>query len=376
MITLDAVGDIMLAGKVGDKISQKEEDSLFDNVRLILSSADFTIGNLECPLSERGTPYVEKDFIFRASPEWADFLRKAGFNIVCLANNHILDYGPLALFDTILSLKRAGISHLGAGHNLEEACRPLILNKKGLKICFLAFTYAYTAKKNRPGCCPCDLKFMQKHIESVRPKVDLLIVSIHHGIEYVDYPSRHIISLFRSAVDAGANLVLGHHPHVVQGIETYKSSVIIYSLGNFISDYPDREVRRRSYQKTALSYFTNHPPDIDDMRTTETFIFQCKLDKGGICEHKLIPVKSNQDFQPIVMDEQEAERFLKKLEGISGKFPNLNGPVFDEMDELWERAKEYSLKSMKFSWIAKNIHHLRPKHIKMILPFLKAKVKG
>jgi poly-gamma-glutamate synthesis protein (capsule biosynthesis protein) len=188
-----------------------------------------------------------------------------------------MDYGPLALYDTMSILEKHGISHMGAGKNLEEACKPLIYEIKGLKVAFLAFTYAYLAKKKRPGCCPCDLDFIQKQIRAVKHTVDLVIVSIHTGIEYVDYPDRYTISLFRGAVDAGANLVLGHHPHVVQGLEMYGNALICYSLGNFITPQADEEVREKTYKTTALAYFTDHPPEVDDLRTTETFILQCKL---------------------------------------------------------------------------------------------------
>lgn len=374
-IVLKAVGDIMLGRKVNEKICKHGADYLFDNVRSLLSSADFTIGNLECPLSDRGNPYIPKDFIFRASPGCADSLKKAGFNIICLANNHILDYGSLALFDTISALERVGISYMGAGENLERTCKPLIFETKGLKIAFLAFTYAYTARKDKPGCCPCDPRLIQKQIKLVKPQVDLVIVSIHHGVEYVDYPNRYIISLFRGAADAGANLVLGHHPHVVQGLETYRDSLIVYSLGNFIFDYSDIEIRRTSYQKTALAYFTNHPPNTNDMRTTKSFILQCKLSKKGVDSYELIPVKANQDFQPIIMNKQESQDFLKRVQEISSKFSNLDDPIWDEMDDLWRECKEYSLRNTKFSTIIKEIHRIRLKHIKMIPAFLKAKFK-
>ena len=375
-MTLNAVGDIMLGGKVGQKISQKGTDYLFDNVRAILSQADFTIGNLECPLSDTGEPFIQKDFVLRASPNCAKSLKKAGLNIACLANNHILDYGPLALSDTISALKEAGISYVGAEKNLKEACKPLTYEIKDLKIAFLAFTYASTAKRNKPGCCPCDLKFIQKQIKFIRPDVNLVIVSIHHGVEYVDYPNRYIISLFRGAVDAGANLVLGHHPHVVQGLETYKDSLIVYSLGNFVSAFPDQGVRKECYQRTALAYFTDNPPNINDIRTTESFILRCKLNSKGVEDYNLIPVKTNKKFQPVIMDKNESQKFLKSIHEISQNFSNLDDPIWDDMDDLWRKCKEYSLKTISFDTIIKKLHHIRPRHIKIIPSYLKARLRG
>src|SRR5215472_15705392 len=138
MITLNAVGDIMLTEKMREQVVIYGADHLFHDVQPVLCQADFTIGNLECPLSERGTPYIEKDSLFRASPGFAKSLKTAGFTTMCLANNHILDYGPLALDDTIRTLKHHGISYVGTGKNLHEACKPLICEIGGLKTAFFA----------------------------------------------------------------------------------------------------------------------------------------------------------------------------------------------------------------------------------------------
>jgi poly-gamma-glutamate synthesis protein (capsule biosynthesis protein) len=295
-IIINAVGDIMLAGKVREIIQNKKADYLFKNVRSKLLEADITIGNLECPISDRGTKYIDKDFIFRASPNVENQLKNSGINTVSLANDHILDYGVVALRDTFAILEKAGISYVGAEENLEEACKPLFIDAKDVKIALLAFTYAYPAKKNLPGCFPCELKIIRKQIRDARKKADLIIASIHHGIEYVDYPNKFIVSLYKKAVDYGANLVLGHHPHVPQGIEIYKGSLIAYSLGNFISQSVDFDSKKMAYQKTAVSYFTDEPFDEDDMRTTESFILKIKCDNSGMIDYKLIPIKIDEIF--------------------------------------------------------------------------------
>src|SRR5262249_39634756 len=159
------------------------------------------------------------------------------------------------------------------GGDLNAASEPLVRQIRGIKLGFLAFTYAYHARKGRPGCLPCDIPLMRRLISSLRQTVDVVIVSIHDGVEYVDYPTRDMMSLCRAAAGAGAALVLGHHPHVVQGLEAYGSSLIVYSLGNFISDFVDEDVRRESYRRTAVAYF-GQQPDVDDLRTTEAFILQ------------------------------------------------------------------------------------------------------
>jgi poly-gamma-glutamate synthesis protein (capsule biosynthesis protein) len=373
-IIINAVGDIMLSGKIGEKINDKKTGYLFDKVRHILAESDITIGNLENPLSDRGEKSIGKDFIFRASPNVAKPLKDSGINIVSLANNHILDYGPVALDDTISILKKVGISYAGAGENLKKACKPLFIETNNLKIAFLAFTYAYPARKNAPGCCPCDLKTIKKKISNAKKKSDLIIASIHHGIEYVDYPNKFIISLFRKAADYGANIVLGHHPHVPQGIEVYKDSLIAYSLGNFTSAAVDRDVRKTSYQKTAVAYFTDEPLDENDMRTTESFILRIKCNNSGVLDHKLIPIKINDEFQPTIMGESDAKKMLERINEISEKFANLNDPVWEKVNDLYDKCRQNSLKSIKFKMIGANLHKIRMKHLKLIPDYLRSKL--
>ncbi len=376
MFTLSAIGDIMFTDKVISSCGTGGADDLFQHTRSILLKSDFTIGNLETPLSNRSAlvAHPGKAFVFCAPQEFARSLRFGGVNIVSLANNHMMDYGLPALSDTMQTLQSHGVLYTGAGRDLAEASRPLICEAKGLKIAFLAFTYAFPAKKNAPGCCPCNLVFMQKQIRAVKESGHLVIVSIHHGIEYVDYPNRYIMSLFRGAADAGANVVLGHHPHVVQGLEVYKNTLIVYSLGNFISDYSDKDVRRESYRRTALTYFTAHPPDINDLRTTETFILTCTLHRNGLSDYTLTPVKSGQDYQALLMDEQEAEIFLNRVKVLSDKFSDPDDPVWDEMDDLAKQCEILNLQKIRFQDIFSRVLYLRPRHFKLAPRFLKTKL--
>jgi poly-gamma-glutamate capsule biosynthesis protein CapA/YwtB (metallophosphatase superfamily) len=376
MLTLSAIGDIMFTDRVTGACSVNGADALFQDTRAILLNADLTIGNLETPLSNRSalTPYPGKAFVFCAPQEFARSLRFGGVNIVSLANNHIMDYGLPALSDTMRSLQSQGVLYTGAGRNLAEACRPLVCEANGLTIAFLAFTYAFPARRNAPGCCPCDLKFMQKQIKAVKEAGHIIVVSIHHGIEYVDYPDRHILSLFRGAADAGASVVLGHHPHVVQGLEVYKNTLIAYSLGNFISDYCDEEVRRESYRRTALAYFTARPPDVNDMRTIETFILTCRLNRNGLSDYTLTPVKSGQDYRVLLMEKHAAEIFLRRVKTLSDKFSNPYDPVWNEIDTLREKCEGAGLRSLGLGEVLAKVWRLRPRHYKLVIPYLKAKL--
>ena len=163
-----------------------------------------------------------------------------------------------------------------------------------MKIAFLAFTYSYSATTKKAGVLSSGPRVRSRADQGGKAAVDFVVVSIHDGLEYVDYPSRELMTWFRGVADAGANLVLGHHPHVVQGVEIYNGALLCYSLGNFVSDYSDEEVRRESYAKTAVTYFGARPLDVADLRTTETFILRCELAPGRIVAHSLTPMRTNE----------------------------------------------------------------------------------
>ncbi len=372
-VTLKAVGDIILGGVVGAEISRLGADYIFDHVRPVLSDCDMTIGNLETPLTNRENADVTKKFVYRAPVECAVSLKNSGLTIANIANNHIMDYGHAGLNDTIFALKQAGVQCVGAGSNVLDACKPLLVTTNGIKVALLAFTYATNAKRNKAGCCSCDSAFMGKQIRKIRNEADLIVASIHHGVEYVDYPNRDMVRLFRSAADAGADLIIGHHPHVVQGIEFYRGALIAYSLGNFVSGYADTEERRHSYENTALTCFGGKTLSIDDMRTTEGIILQCTLGKKGVMDYQLMPVKSNDRFQTMLMTDMEANAFVQKVETLSEKFASLDDPVFDAMDVLWAKCRQQQLSNMEFFTITKKLHLIRPRHFKSLIPYLKAK---
>ncbi len=219
-----ALGDIFLHTKSGI--------SPFDNIKVIFPKDAIIFGNLETVLSDRGNP-IEKRVFLRVNPERINYLKDAGFNIVNIANNHIMDYGEEGLSDTIDVLRKSNIKFIGAGRNIKEAMEPELIKKNGLRIGFIGFTSAgIIAKEESIGCAPLIKEFILDSISELRKEVDILVVSLHWGIEYVFYPSPEQQNLARLSIDKGADLVIGHHPHVIQGIEEYKNKLIIYSLGN------------------------------------------------------------------------------------------------------------------------------------------------
>jgi len=237
-ITIAAVGDLMLGNRTSPFLKEFGPDYPFVDVRPVLEKADIVVGNLESPISTRGKAVENKKFTLRAGPLAAKALKQGGFRVVTLANNHMMDFGPLALQDTLATLDENGILYTGAGMDLDDARSPAILKIKGKTVAFLAYSLTFPleffASAKRPGTAPGYAEFVKADIEKVRSHADLVVVSFHWGAELLTAAKDYQIALGRQAIDWGADLVLGAHPHVLQELELYKGRFIAYSLGNFV----------------------------------------------------------------------------------------------------------------------------------------------
>lgn len=227
----------MLAGSATPYLEKQGYGHPFSATRSIFSNSHITIGNLEAPITGRGTEFSDKRYRFRARPDAARALKEAGFTILTLANNHILDFGKDGLVDTLYHLDCNSIGYCGAGRNLSDARAPAIVTAQGVRVAFLAYSLTYPAEffagAGRHGTAPGYAPFVADDIRSARKKADHVVVSFHWGRELDRNPRPYQVTAARRAVDAGADLVLGHHPHVLQGIERYRNGLIFYSLGNF-----------------------------------------------------------------------------------------------------------------------------------------------
>ncbi|MDH4162828.1 MAG: CapA family protein [Nitrospirota bacterium] len=236
-VTVAAVGDIMLGHRAEPYLQQKGPGYPFVNVLPVLRSADLVIGNQECPISSRGEAVPDKKFTLRVGQLGVDALKEAGIRVVTLANNHILDFGPLALQDTLAALSGNGILFTGAGMDLDDARAPAFLKVKDRAIAFLSYSLTFPlefyASRGRPGTAPGYADFVRADIAKVRERADLVVVSFHWGAELMTAAKDYQVDLGRKAIDWGADLVLGHHPHILQELELYKGRLIAYSLGNF-----------------------------------------------------------------------------------------------------------------------------------------------
>ncbi|MFH1379027.1 MAG: CapA family protein [bacterium] len=237
IVSVTAVGDMRFNGYIGDKIKAHGFEYPFKQVQGILSSADIAYGNFECAISSQDLAF-EKKYVFKADPEMVKALTAAGFDIVDLANNHSGDYGEESFIETMRVFKEHGLLFSGAGMNIEESRKPVIIERNGLVIAFLSYSNTlpddFWATKTSPGVTPAYLDYISADVGSAKMNADIVVVCYHGGDERSERPKQSQIDIAHAAIDAGASLVLGHHPHVLQGIEMYKGVPIIYSLGNFM----------------------------------------------------------------------------------------------------------------------------------------------
>jgi hypothetical protein len=247
-VTLVFVGDILLDGLPGETIANGGDP--FSGFATELASADAAFGNLECPVATQGNPF-DKIFTFRAHPRVLPILAQH-FSAVSLANNHSGDYGKPALVETLTGLASAGIGSFGAGRDLSAAHRPFILERGGVRIALLGYDEfqprAFEAGPDSAGVAWSEDEQAITDIRAARASgADLVIPFLHWGWENELAPCPHQRELARTLVDAGADAVIGAHPHVTQGAELYRGKLIVYSLGNFVFDAFDKEINRTGW---------------------------------------------------------------------------------------------------------------------------------
>lgn len=306
-VTLAAVGDVMLGRTIGRDMERHGTGYPYAHVAPVLQRADLAFGNLEVALTDGGAP-AQKDYVFRAPPSYAASLAAAGFDVLALANNHALDYGVAGITDGAAALRASGILPVGAGMNEAEARQPVVAEARGLRVAFLACVAVpddsgsgygraqMEAGPNRPGVYWCDPEKVAQDVRAARTAADVVVLSMHAGFEYTESPNQLQRAVARAAVDAGAALVLGGHPHVLQGVEYYRDGVIIYSLGNFIFDVDDAD-RAQPGLPSLLSV-----------------IFLVTLDRDGVRGVEFVPVvHSEAENRPVLAQGSDAARVLERL---------------------------------------------------------------
>ncbi|MEJ8548613.1 CapA family protein [Brevibacillus borstelensis] len=314
-VNLTFVGDVIMAGHVETRLKENGYDFPYAYVHSYFQQDDFTVANLETPVTKNGVPASNKEFVYKSPPEAIPAMKKAGIDLVNLANNHSMDQGESGLLDTFQVLEGNDIAYVGAGRDAEQAYSPVYVERNGIRMAFFGFSrvlpnISWYAGKNKPGIAASyDPARAVDAIKQARSQADLVIVIAHWGKEREDYPVDHQIELSRAYIHAGADLVIGGHPHVLQGFEQYNQKWIAYSLGNFIFT--------RSYEP----------------RTWETMVLQASCTKTGDCALKMLPFHAELG-QAVPMNEENGDALRKRIESLSkdvrilpdGSVQRKNGP--------------------------------------------------
>jgi poly-gamma-glutamate capsule biosynthesis protein CapA/YwtB (metallophosphatase superfamily) len=272
-ITIGFMGDVMLGRLVNEKISRAGYTYPWGNVLPLLKENTLNIINLETTLTI-STQAVPKVFNFKASPDKVKTLTEGNITVTNIANNHILDFSYQGMIETIATLDKAHIRHVGAGINEDEARKPVILTFNDTTLGILGYTDnepGWASSGLKPGTHYVkvgDIRKIQEDIEKIRSKVDIVILSIHWGPNMRDKPTQEFIDFAHAIIDAGVDIFHGHSAHVVQGIEKYKNKLIMYDTGDFVDDYAVDEL----------------------LRNDRSFLFRVTVDKTKIKHVQLIPV--------------------------------------------------------------------------------------
>ncbi len=223
----------------------RDPETIYGDLLDDLRRADLRITNLECPLATRGRPACKSGSVLRGRSADARGLSAVPFEAVTLANNHVFDYGIAGFRETCRGLRAHGIRATGAGMTGKEACRPLRLKVKGLRLAVVNFSEAedLTAATAGPGVRGWEIDAIVQQVRAERQRSDFILAVGHCGLEYIPFPPPYVARAFERIAEAGADLVIGHHPHVPQGVQIHRRTPICYSLGNFVF-----------YQETDLAY--------------------------------------------------------------------------------------------------------------------------
>lgn len=299
-LVLAFAGDVNLdenSNPVKKYDSEKKDISkcLSEDLLKEMRDADIMMLNNEFAFSTRGEKTPNKSYTFRANPNRVEILKEMGVDIVSLANNHALDYGRDALLDTFITLDEAGIDYVGAGKDIERAKAPIYYTINGKRIAYVAasrviFAGSWYATEDRPGMVGTyDPALICEVIREAKAESDYVIIYVHWGVERTNYPEKYQRNLAQVYIDAGADAVIGCHPHVMQGFEFYKGKLIAYSLSNF--------------------WFSR--------ATVESALLKLIIDSDGNIKPQLIPVMAKNNYTYLITDDKERDKYFNFIKKIS-----------------------------------------------------------
>ena len=297
-----------------EPVISREPESVYGDVLPILRAADLRIVNCECALTAARKPVWKSGAVFKGLPAHAAALATVPFEVATLANNHVFDYGLAGFRETLEVLRRNGIRTIGAGMTFEEATAPLRLTVKGARLTIVNFGEGedLTASAGGPGVCGWEIDRLAHLIRKAKKRGDFVIAIGHAGLEYVPFPPPYVVAAFRALSDAGADCVVGHHPHVPQGLEMRRGRLIAYSLGNF-------------------AFF--QPPELQYRRTG--FCLSLDVRAGCLASYRIHPYRiAENGLRPL--DRGEERSFREALRRVSGPLKTARGVA-----ESWQAYLAY-----------------------------------
>ncbi len=350
-VSFCAVGDVLLDRKVKLKIEKNGVHYPFEKTKDFVSQHDIAFFNLECPLADStgGFP-INKKYSFRADTANIKAIKEAGFTIASVANNHTIDYGKNAFLQTIENLQNNEIFAVGGGKNQAAAFAPLLFEVKGESFAvfavleFLLEGTTFTENTAYPAFA--QINRLCDSIEKYQDNVDHILVSFHWGDENAQKPHARQKEFAHKVIDSGADLVIGHHPHILQGIEVYKEKIILYSLGNFVFDNSGK-------------------------LQNQSLIFSCVFQNGQLKNPQLIPVKIN-NTRPEMADEKTQNEIFSYLDTLSSAFNTrllLEKNIIKIQQHTKKPIKELQLKGFSFYCYSQEICCYTPENQQIMYSF-------
>ncbi len=357
-----AVGDVGFSGRVANSAAGGGYGSLLDEIRPMLQTGQIVFGNLETPLlADTSAPAM-----FTGPTEAAKALAQSGFTLLNLANNHIRDHGPQGLHSTMSALQSAGLAWVGAGQDAASASELRRTDCCGLRIGWLGC--GQTKEKQSAGgpyCWEYDPEAVLAAVRSARPSVDVLVVSLHVGLMFLDYPKPEDKLVAERLREAGADLVLMHHAHVIQGVQVDdRRRVICYNLGNFLFDCQEGNVRA----------------EVMVREQQEGAVFLFDLDREGVCRGLVLPTWTDENLRVRWATGEQAERILQRLARISGDLESNYSTLFEK--QRAERNAGLGLKVLMFhlkrgncAYVWQVFRRLRWEHCRMVWQWLLGRLR-
>lgn len=310
-LTIVAGGDTMLASWAEEPIRLHGYSYPYVHVKPVLDNADIVFTNLEAPFGQTGEAF-DKQFTFQVKPDLVNVLLAGGINLVSLGNNHIMDFGPSSLKETMDILKSNQIHYAGAGLNLKEAREAARMEFRNKKVALLSYSLTFPqefyATDSTAGTCFPWEEFVFSDVRNLKSEGNLVIISCHWGTELRENPKDYQIAFAHRLIDAGADLILGHHPHVIQGLEFYRGKLIAYSLGNFVFGSFSESVK-------------------------ESMLLRIKVNADDLQQVQVVPINvynKEVEFQPIPLQGDQRSAFLSRLTRMSAELNSEGFVITDD----------------------------------------------